>query len=203
MPIASAGGGRLPAGLVRFERHHRSCPCKRQLLQNVSIKINHVLSQVGKDPKDASRRSGRHHGHDLGGPLDGDIPESGAKLGDQIIPPLCSARLQLSQNDDAVSEADDANIAEEIGCHRVAYFVQNHQPAVEERPQAMIADLADDARIGIAVGPFYFIEISWRNIVIMRFRTGSDVSHDMVLGRSRFLELLGWKWDIDLSLHLS
>src|SRR5215469_7936644 len=110
----------------------------------------------------------------------------------QGVQALGTPALHLFDQNAAVDETDDAELADQVRRHRIAYLVVKDVPAIEIGAQAVAADLDGRHFLCGPGGPVNLVEIGLRNVVKMCRRTRSDVANHRHLGRRRLLS--HWEW---------
>src|SRR5262249_8064128 len=111
---------------------------------------------------------------DRRGPFDCDVENGFLGDGEEVKRYLSGAGLHLSDQDPAVLEAVDAELADGIGRHRPADVFIEDKPAVEARPQAGGPDRYGYGILGRARG-INLVKIALDHFVKMRLGTGTDI----------------------------
>src|SRR6516225_6942553 len=126
-------------------------------------------------------------------PFDLDVGDGLLGGGMQVVQALGAAALHLFDEDTAVGETDDAELADQVGRHRTVHIVVENVPAVEERPQTVAADFDRDRVLGGVGRAAHFVEIWLRHVVKMRRRAGPDIADHLDLGRRWRLVCARWE----------
>src|SRR5262245_44632481 len=118
---------------------------------------------------------------DLRRPGDSNVEDGLIGGGKEVVQPLGAATLELLHQHAAVRQADHAELADEIGCDLLAHVVIEDEPAVQERSQAVAANLDRD-RIFRRSGLIDLIEIALIHLVEVSLGTRADIAEHPYLG---------------------
>src|SRR5215472_18744942 len=125
-------------------------------------------------------------------PFDRDVGDRLLGGGMQGVQALGTAALHLFDQNAAVGETDDAELADQVRRHRIADLVVKDVPAIEIGAQAVATDLDGRHFLCGPGGPVDLVEIRLRHVVKMCCRTRSDVANHRHPGRWRLLS--HWEW---------
>src|SRR5262245_13836182 len=127
---------------------------------------------------------------DLRRPLNPDVENGLIGGGEEVIQPLGATPLELLHQDAAVRQADHAEFADEIGRNLPAHVVIEDEPAVQERSQAVAADLDRD-RIFRRSGRIDLVEITLIHLVEVSLGARADIAEHPDLRCGRLVRIAG------------
>src|SRR5262245_60681783 len=112
---------------------------------------------------------------DLRRPGDADVENRLIGGGEKVVQPLGAAPLELLHQHAAVRQSDHTELAHEIWCDLLAHVVIEHEPAVQERSQAVAADFDRDRIFGRS-GGIDLVEITLIHLVEVSLGARADIA---------------------------